>query len=327
VKKRTWIIAILIIITHGLILLTGCSSGNMSGNVPVAGIDDDTDASSASDESSIAAIESMVKGDGPVDETGQNNTVYEYFLKITGNRPFAVAFDRKGSMYIVTAPGSGSGTLTRVSPDGRRMEEIATLEGTFIGPGLDIDGEGNIYAAVGDRVLKVIPGKEPEVVGDGFSRCFDVKADLNGNLFVVDDLEFAIYRIDGKLEKTLVYQGKCEQSFQLTSICFDREYKYLYAREADRLLRFPMMDDSTPGEPETVAEQLPELRYICMDSENNLYGTSGTDVIRKISNNQVEDIEIPGVYNCIGLASGGAGFDEGCLYAAASDGIVKVLLK
>jgi hypothetical protein len=76
----------------------------------------------------------------------------EYFIKVSGNRPYAVAFDNDGSMLMVTAPETGSGELSRVDAKGT-VVRIATLDGSFIGPGIDLDNGGNIYVTVGGQLL------------------------------------------------------------------------------------------------------------------------------------------------------------------------------
>lgn len=61
----------------------------------------------------------------------------QMFLKITGNRAYAIHFDDKGFMYIVTGDAEGNGALYRVAPDGEKSF-IASFKGSFIGPGLDM---------------------------------------------------------------------------------------------------------------------------------------------------------------------------------------------
>ena len=129
-----------------------------------------------------------------------------YFLKTSGDRPFGIAFDNKGLMYMITAPKKGNGTLSKVTPEGR-ITDITVLEGNFIGPGIYIDNNNDIFITVGDKLLKVSLDGKTKIIADGFSRCIDVKVDKNENIFVADDLQSAIYRISPSGAKEVFYQS------------------------------------------------------------------------------------------------------------------------
>jgi hypothetical protein len=142
--------------------------------------------------------------------------------KTEGNRPFAVAFDGQGSMYVVTAPPTGNGLLSRIAPDGA-AGAVAVLEGGFIGPGIDIDDDGLVFVTV-DRKGGV------RTVADGFTRCIDVKLDHHGNAYVADDLKDTVYRVSLKGKKEVLYQGGKSGAFILTGLAFDRAHETLYLR-------------------------------------------------------------------------------------------------
>lgn len=118
----------------------------------------------------------------------------EYFLKISGNRPYGIAFDKQGLMYMITAPNTGNGTLSKVTPDGK-ITDIAVLEGNFIGPGILIDNNNGIFITVGDKILKATPDGDTEIIADGFSLGIDLTMDKNGNMYVADDYKGTIYKI------------------------------------------------------------------------------------------------------------------------------------
>jgi hypothetical protein len=163
-------------------------------------------------------------------------------------------------MLMVTAPSTGAGTLSRVSPYGK-VTDIATLAGTFIGPGIDVDGDGN--------------------------------------------------------------SGK----FVLTSLVFDFGKKALYVRDNTKILKFEANGDGTLPKPEVVTDKLFELFCICLGPDGTLYASSGTDKVLRIGGGQAVKLTGKPVSTCVGLAAGGKGFDENCLYVAVADGIVEIPIK
>lgn len=274
---------------------------------------------------------SAAKGtDKPVNSTDKSSStlptpkVPEYFIKVTGNRPWAIAFDKRGAMYMVTAPSRGSGALSKVSTDGI-VQELATLDGSFIGPGIDVDKDGNAYITVGDKLLKATPEGKVTVISEGFSRCIDVKLDSKGNLFVADDLEDTIYKITPSGEKSVFYKDEKRGRYVLTSLVMDKNYKYLYAYEVDTIIKFDMRKSANNRKPEVVVNK-PGVFYICMDTEDNIFASVPYEntVIRVNSDGNIGDVGNLQIPMPVGIASGGKGFDEKCLYVAAMDGIVKI---
>lgn len=248
----------------------------------------------------------------------------EYFIKVNGDRPFAIAFDNVESMYMVTAPSSGSGTLSKVSADGS-VKNLAKLDGNFIGPGIDVDSEGNVYITVGNRLLKASPEGEISVVAEDFSRCFDVKVDSNNNLFVADDSADTIYLVSPSGEKSVYYKGEKKGSFILTSLLFDKNNSCLYAIEDNCLLSFDTSQNTKDTKPVLVADKL-DMFYLCFDSQNNIYLSSAdTGKVQKIDKNgDATSINTSPLSTPIGLAASGNGFDKDCLYACVRDGIIKI---
>ncbi len=248
----------------------------------------------------------------------------EYFINVKGNRPFAIAFDNDGAMYMVTAPSSGDGTLSKVSADGT-VTELATLEGSFIGPGIDVDDNGNAYITVGNKLLKVSPEGNISVIAEGFSRCFDVKIGNNDNLFVADDLEDTIYLVSPSGEKSVFYKGEKKGKYIITSLIFDKNNNYLYAKEDKRIVSFDTSQNAENANPVLVADNL-DMFYLCMDSKNNIYlSSSNTGNVQKVDENgNATSINTSPLATPIGLAVGGKGFDEDYLYVCVSNGIVKI---
>ena len=259
------------------------------------------------------------------------------FLKVKGDRPYGVAFDSKGTLYMVTAPNSGNGTLWKVTPDGKATE-FAKLEGTFSGSadldksfissGMDIDEKGNIYITLGDKLLKILPDGKVTTLAEGFKRCFDVKADRQGNLFVADDKAGAIYKFIPSMEKSLFYQGSNPGPFVLTSLVFDKEYKNLYAREGTKILKFNAASGKTSEKPEVVVDNLRAFD-ICMDDIGNIYASTAGGTVKKINTHgRVTDLGAPGlIKTSIGLNIGKGDFGTKWLYVADTGGIVRIPLE
>jgi len=248
-----------------------------------------------------------------------------YFLRVSGNRPYGVVFDGHGFMYMVTAPDSGAGTLSRVDPNGR-VVDVCTLNGTFIGPGITLDTEGNLLVTLGNRLVRISPAGNAVTVADGFKRCFDVKLDCRGNIYVADDCAGAIYRIAPGKPRDIFYQSDTTGSFRLTGMCFDSRCRHLFLRDGRKLLRIPIRPDSRPGDPETILDAV-DLFYLCAGRDSTMYASTPTIVIRVDGRNRFMALSGTRLNAPAGLALGGEGFEENNLYVTVADGIVCVPIR
>lgn len=245
-----------------------------------------------------------------------------YFIQMGGDRPFGLAFDNQGRMLVVKAPPTGDGTLLRVEPDGK-TSEVAALKGTFIGPGIDTDTEGNCYITVGDKLLKIQADGVVSTLADGFSKCMDVKRDDRGYLYVADDGKDAIYEIGPDKEKTLVYQGEASGSFILTCLAFDKEFEHLYAAEKGSILRFSRDAEGRFGKPEVVAEDIRKLFFIGLDDRNRIY-VDNTESLFRLGEDGKLDPLAEALLIPLSFKFGGKGFDASSVYIAVGDGIYRI---
>jgi len=246
----------------------------------------------------------------------------DYFLKISGNRPYGIAFDNNRLMYMITAPETGNGTLSKVTPDGK-ITDIAVLEGSFIGPGIYIDNKNGIFITVGNKLLKVSPDGNIEIIADGFSLCFDVKVDNNGNIYVADDLKGIIYKITLSGKKDIFFKSDTTGPFVLTSIIIDSNNENLYAREGNRIIKFKIDSNSTSEKPAVIIDNT-KMFYLCRDNNNNMYASTIDNAIKIDTSGKVIYLSGKPLKTSIGVAVGGKGFDEKCLYVSVEDGIIKL---
>jgi hypothetical protein len=246
----------------------------------------------------------------------------DYFLRISGNRPYGIDFDENGFMYMITAPNTGNGTLSRVTPDGEIIT-IAVLEGSFIGPGIFINYNNDIFITVGDKLLKVYPDGNTKTIADGFSVSIDVKVDKNSNIYVADDFKSTIYKITPTGEKDILYKSDTTGPFVLTSIVIDSNNENLYAREGNRIIKFKINSNITSEKPEVIIDNI-KIFYLCIDNNNNIYASTLDNVIRIDTNRNVRYLSQNSLKTSIGLAIGGKGFDEESLYVTVEDGIIKL---
>jgi DNA-binding beta-propeller fold protein YncE len=245
-----------------------------------------------------------------------------YFLKTSGNRPYGIAFDNIGSMFIVTAPDTGKGKLSKVTPDGN-ITDIAEIKGNFIGPGIFIDNEKSVYITTGDKLLRFSAEGKATVVAYGFSRAIDVKIDKNKNIYVADDLRGTIYKITSTGSKGIFYKSDTAGSFILTGIILNKSCDKLYAREGNKLLMFNLISDSIASQPKVIIDNT-KMFYLCIDKNDNIYASTLNNVIEVDTAGKIQFLSTAVMGTSLGLAIGGKGFDENSLYITVEDGIIKL---
>src|SRR5271157_4738660 len=202
------------------------------------------------------------------------------FLKYTGDpkmRLFGVAIGSRKSMYVVGGDSAAVGVdgyVSKVNIAGRE-ERIASYKSSFVGPGIDLDAQGNLYLAGGDRIFRIAADGRVGILASGFRGAFDLKLDPRGNLYITDHREGKIYRFSHSREKTLLVDYRLSPGeFVLGGLAFDQNYTHLYAYEAAKrmLWRYPMNASGTIGAPELVAAGAPPIFSFAVDEKGDIFG-------------------------------------------------------
>ncbi|HEX3029551.1 MAG TPA: hypothetical protein VHT34_09680, partial [Clostridia bacterium] len=177
---------------------------------------------------------------------------------------------------------------------------------------------------LGDRLLKISPEGKVKKIAEGFSRCFDVKLDNKGNIYVADDKVDIIYKFSPSMKKTIYYKGKLTGDFILTSLAFDKKFENLYAREGNKIIKFKINPNGSQSKPVCIANK--EFIFnICIDNNNNIYGCTTTPK-QKIDKKGKITILADLLVDPDGFCIGKTGFNQNTLYVTEANGIVKVKL-
>ncbi len=256
------------------------------------------------------------------------------FLLNAGYGTYAIHFDNHGFMYIVSANTPGNGKLSRVTPEGT-MTDITQLSGTHIGPGLDMDKEGNCYIPLGDHVVKVTPGGEVTTLftssSMGIKRAIDLVLDTLNNIYIADDIQDKVFKIDTLLTPTVYIDNQLgrEQEYSLSDIFFDLDFKNMYLAECarSRILRYPINKLGQPGTAEILYEnpRIGQLFNLALAKDSTIVTVpvEGNKLVM-ITNEGITEHSLSGAYYVIAACYGGVGFDSNSVYLTSAAGVIKV---
>jgi gluconolactonase len=217
--------------------------------------------------------------------------VSEVRIFATGlDHPEGVAVGSDGTVYA----GGEAGQVYRISPDGKRVETIASTGGFCLG--ITLDQEDNVIVCdCGNRMLyKITQSGEVSVLADSadgrpFSNPNFSVFDSRGNLYFSDSGDWkkstgVIYRLspDGKV--TLFAGG----TFHFANgLALDADEKYLYVVEStlNRVLRIKIRSDLTAAPPEVFVEDIASVPDgLAFDQAGNLYVTTyGSSAVYRVS--------------------------------------------
>ena len=260
--------------------------------------------------------------------------VGKLFLPTPGYGAYALHFDNRGLMYMVSANTPGTGKLSRVTPEGT-MTDITSLSGNHIGPGLDMDKEGNFYIPLGDQVVKVTPTGEVISLftcsSMGIKRAIDLVLDTLNNMYIADDIQDKVFKIDTSLTPTVYIDNQLgrEQEYSLSDIFFDPDFKNMYLVECarSRILKYPINEKGLPGAAEILYEnfQIGQLFNLALAQDSTLVTVpvEGKKLVM-ITNEGYAEYSLTNAYYVISARYGGVGFDSNSIYLTTCKGIIKV---
>jgi sugar lactone lactonase YvrE len=183
--------------------------------------------------------------------------------------PEGVAMDSAGNIYAsLGVPfwmGGDAGEIRKISSDGTETA-LVTIDGPPAA-GLAIDSAGTLFYAYptgdertgvfrvnGDGTTERLPGTENIVLPNGLA------FDAQGNLYVTDTILGTVWRIppDGTGEAEAWFQHEwlqgCEDDpMGANGIAFWQDSFYVASTVKGLLVRVPIMEDGSAGEPELVA--------------------------------------------------------------------------
>lgn len=238
------------------------------------------------------------------------------------DHPEGVAVGKDGTIYA----GGEAGQVYRISPDGKKVEVLATTGGFCLG--LTLDQQENIYICDMHQkaLLKVTPkGKVTKLADSADGRKFATPNfsvfDSQGNLYFSDSGEWkqgngVVFRLDHGGKARLFSQGPFHFA---NGIALDATEQYLYVVESnlDRVVRVRIKPDGTAGVPEVYAEGLVRVPDgIAFDAHGNLYVTTyASNCIYRVAPDRKVELVCQDVENLLlcqptNCAFGGANFDK-----------------
>ncbi len=238
------------------------------------------------------------------------------------DHPEGVAVGRDGTVYA----GGEAGQVYRISPDGKKVETLASTGGLCLG--ITLDQDENIYVCdCGKRALfKVSQSGEVRIFADSAGGAKFVNPnfsvfDSRGNLYFSDSGEWkkangVVYCADPQGNVGLFSAGPFHFA---NGLALDAEEHYLYVVESNlgRIVRVDIRPDGTAGPPEVYTEGLVTVPDgLAFDAHGNLYVTTyGLSCIYRVTPNWhvaliCQDVESELLCLVTNCAFAGPNFDQ-----------------
>jgi sugar lactone lactonase YvrE len=210
--------------------------------------------------------------------------------------PEGIAIDKAGNIYVSLGPpifvGGDFGQVRKITRDDTETVLVEYPDGPAPA-GLAVDASGNVYYALpsneedtlgvyrltGDGSTERLPGTENIILPNALAFANDA------NLYVSDSILGAIWRIPpgGSAELWLQHEwlGGCEESpFGANGVAYWKGNLYVASTTKGLLVRIPLLEDGSAGEPEIVAgeddcdpefDELDAMDGIALDVDGNVY--------------------------------------------------------
>jgi sugar lactone lactonase YvrE len=203
-----------------------------------------------------------------------------------GQLPEGIAVDKVGNIFYSLDP---LGEVWKISPDG--MHSLYHVFGEAGVVGLAVDGPGNVYVARNSYdgthgVWRINRDASAERLPGSWNIAFPnaLAFDKVGNLYVTDTLIGAIWRIAPGGAATMWIQDELLEGLNLpqlpfpiplgaNGIAYRQGNLYVANTEQASIVRIPILDDGSAGEPSIVAAG-PELAVpdgLALDVHGNIY--------------------------------------------------------
>ena len=228
--------------------------------------------------------------------SGQLEAVYSFEA---GNKelPEGITIDKAGNMYVSLGPpifaGGDYGAVWKLSPDGKEATSLMEYPDGPAPAGIVTDAPGNVYFAypnpgtgsggvyriTDNGSTQQVPGTENMIVPNGLA------FDKQGNLFVSDSVMGAVWRIPSNesdpaeiwLQHELL--SACSPEYiGANGVAFWKGDLYVANSGRGALIRVPIFENGSPGEPMMVAgnldckeEGLFGMDGIALDIHGNVY--------------------------------------------------------
>jgi sugar lactone lactonase YvrE len=293
-----------------------------------------------SDEQKEKANNDEPAKDNSTSESGDNDAAsvlpsettvaLEKFIDLPDQRAYSLDFYNEGEMFMLCAPTTGSGTLFKVSAKGEKSE-ICKVDGTFMGPGIHIKSDNDIYITTGTELKKYKSDGTYELVADGFKNAWDVTLDKDNNIYVSDESDECVYRItpEGTKELLIEPEKKLYRRFIQGGIEYNPLNNCLYVVHNSCIYKYSLSEENIMASRELVYESTAVLRLLAIDTKGNIYADSNK-AITVID----YDKNIPHIYKAdvtsdefIGMNIGKGEFGENTLYITTSKDIRKFTIE
>ena len=204
----------------------------------------------------------------------------------------SIAFDLQGNAYVTFAP---IGEILKITPDGSQSTFAILEPGDGFLAGVTVDEVGNVYAGLSSfneethGVWRIRQDGSSERIAAFPTNSLpnDMVLDKQGNLFVTDSIQGAVWRIppNGDSEIWLqsdLLEGRLFDFFPFplgaNGIAFGKDGAlYVTNVGLSRIVSIPVNPGGKPGTPMTFVEdeRLGGPDGITFDARGNLYSTNG----------------------------------------------------
>jgi sugar lactone lactonase YvrE len=205
--------------------------------------------------------------------------------------PQGLALDKYGRFFVQSGY---DGKISIINKDGVANDYSYIKD--YYGYGIDIDYWGNFIIAARQQVAVIDSNGEVLRIITGFKRIYDVVRGPNGSILVSDSDDNVIYSISSTDEVTVFAElgdKKTNTMPNATGICFDKNYKNLYAVNMYRgeLYKISLTEGFKAENVEIIAANLQRPNYIDVDDQGNVFITCiGDNTIVRVNHNSIKEL-------------------------------------